>query len=247
MPDYLVQLRGRLAELGCPTARRERMVQEIADHREDLIRAASPEDPTPPGMRAEAALGQPSELADNLMATFRQSTWCGRHAWAVFAVLPLLFPVFWGVVLALEFCFFYGLEFGWDWQRLHDEFCFPGMFQLGVMTVTAAVHVAIGVATWLFCWLAYRSGVSRAWTIIACLICAAYALCLSASIGHDVQPGHYTLNVGIHFNYRQPWSGLAWSQAAVPLGLAAIARVRQQRRIQAARSRCPEIQPAIKS
>jgi len=72
-------------------------------------------------------------------------------------------------------------------------------------------------------------------------------LCLSASIGHDVQPGHYTLNVGIHFNYRQPWSGLAWSQAAVPLGLAAIARVRQQRRIQAARSRCPEIQPAIKS
>lgn len=208
MPDYLVQWRCRLVELGCPRVRLNRMVQEIADHREDLIRAASLEGFPSPEARAEAALGDPRTLAGDLIHSFRRSTWCGRHRLVAFGFLPLAFPVFWIAFLLFELWVGYGLVFGWDWHKVCVAFENPVIFHRGALMVYAASDVAMAAGTLLFCWLARRSGVSFGWLITACLICSIFGLLLFA----NVSPRNFSLGI-----YIVP----QWSQAAMPWLVAA--------------------------
>ena len=157
------------------------------------------------------------------MASYRQSTWCGRHFLAVFGFLPLLFPLFWAVCLGLELLLYYGLEWGWDPQKLKAASENPFILGHWTTLVHVASETAFALAALIFCWLARRSGVSLLWMIIACWICSYYGLFLTIGIApHQLFLGFY--------------SAPQWGQAAIPLVIAAVASLRYRRRVQAARS-----------
>ena len=96
--DFIEQLRCRLVNLGCPMTRVRRLVQEVADHRVDLKQDGLSKglSDSEAGTYADAQLGNPSNLAERLVTTLRQSNWWGRHSLMGFCLVPLLaFPALW--------------------------------------------------------------------------------------------------------------------------------------------------------
>lgn len=75
-PDCCVEVRRRLAEHGLPAARIERIVEELAEHWEDLRAAALEEGQTESAAVnfATARLGRPEQLAHDVIEGLRQST-----------------------------------------------------------------------------------------------------------------------------------------------------------------------------
>lgn len=187
MPDYIEQLRRRLVELGCPIAQMRRLVQEVADHREDLKQAALAEGLAEVGaeVRADVQLGDPLALAEHLMTAQRRSSWWGRHFVITFCLLPLLaVPVLWVLLLFLDLSLEFALGYGWDSKKLHVAAGNPVSFHHLAMAVHCADYVAIALVTLLFCWLARRSAVSLKWMVTACAICSLHALLPGPSSSH---------------------------------------------------------------
>jgi hypothetical protein len=179
MPDYIQRLRCRLAELGCPSARLNRMVREVADHRDDLVEAARAEKIATSEAEAcaDAKLGDPIVLAGDLMRTFRRSNWWGRNYLFTFGFLPILaFPLLWALFLAAGLSLIYVLCFGWNQEKLD---ALPansvGWHYLSLITY-GADYLAIGLVALVICWQARRSGVRLVWMFIACLVCSFYAM-----------------------------------------------------------------------
>src|SRR5262245_22958675 len=94
MPRAILEkeCRRRLFELGCPSAQVRRMVREIAEHYEDLKLTAMEEglSDTEADQRAEARIGEPNTLAEELAASLRRSSWLARHPFVGFCLLPPL-------------------------------------------------------------------------------------------------------------------------------------------------------------
>ncbi len=211
MPDYLQQLHGRLAELGCPAARLRRMIREVADHREDLIAAALAEGllTSEAKARADAKLGDPIVLAGELMRTFRRSNWWGRNYLFTFGFLPLLaYPLLWALFLVAELSLGYAICFGWNHKKLHAIGDNPVVFHHWAMAMYGADYVAIGLVALLICWLARRSGVSITWMFIACLVCSVYAIASYTYVGRH----NYVIGFPPHAQ---------WLRAAIPVLVAA--------------------------
>ena len=210
MPDYIAQLRCRLAELGCPRARLNRVVREVADHREDLIQSAANADVSDFSARkmAERQLGDPQMLAENLMTTFRRSNWWGRNYLFTFGFLPLLaFPLLWGLFIFVEFQLAYTIGFGRNAQKLHNISNNPVTFHHWAMVAYGCDYAALGLVALLICWLARRSGVNLFWMTMACLVGATYAL--------------FTFTYVQRHNYSIGYSNaLHWTRAAVPVCVA---------------------------
>src|ERR1051326_35563 len=82
----------RLIELGCPRRYAQRSVAEFAEHLEDLTQARIEEGLETTNARAHASeqLGDPAILAERLVASYRQSSWWGRHPVIGFCLLPPL-------------------------------------------------------------------------------------------------------------------------------------------------------------
>jgi uncharacterized membrane protein len=177
--DFIEQLRRRLVDLGCPLVHVRRLVQEVADHREDLKQAALSEglSGADAEARADAQLGNPLDLAERLAMAQRQSSWWGRHFVVGFCLVPLLaVPALWALLLASELSLGFALGYGWDAKRLHAAVDNAVAFRHLTIGLHCADLVAIALVTLLFCWLARRSAVSFKWTVVACSICSLYAL-----------------------------------------------------------------------
>jgi len=210
MRDFVETLRRRLAELGCPMAQVRRLVQEVADHREDLKRAALAEGLAEVGaeVRADVQLGDPLVLADQLMTAQRRSSWWGRHFIIGFGVLPVLaVPVLWLALLLLQLSLGFTLGFGCDPKKLHTSAANPVVFRHLVIVIQCADSIAISLVTLLFCWLARRTAVSFKWMTTACAICSVYALFSNAFI----QPHAFVIGLS--------WPP-HWIRAALPLLIA---------------------------
>src|SRR5579859_1229778 len=82
----------RLVELGCPAAQLRSNARELAEHHEDLKRAALEEGLSEGEAeeRADKLLGEPINLAGQISAVLRQSSWWGRHPVIAYCLLPLL-------------------------------------------------------------------------------------------------------------------------------------------------------------
>lgn len=212
MSDFIGQLRFRLLELGCPVGRTQRMVREVAEHQEDSVAAGLTEGLTKPEaeVRAKARLGDPKALAEDLMVSFRRSTWCGRHAFITFGLLPLLlFPVFWLLVLLLELSLGFAVFFGWDKKALHAAADHPATFHHMVSAAQGADCVAIAFVFLFFCLLARHSAAGLKWLLLAGLICAVYSLFTFAYVAP------HNFSVGLAFKPH-------WSRAAIPLVMVGI-------------------------
>ena len=202
--------------LAVPKVQAQRLVQEVADHREDLKQAARLEGlpEADAESRANALLGDPLTLAEHLMVMQRRSSWWGRHFIIGFCLLPLLtVPLLWALLLslevALEFALSYGLYGKKQLQVLVDN---PASFQHFVMAFNCTDCVAIALVTLLFCWLARRSAVSLTWTMIACGICSLYAL----FVWGQITP--HSFFMGIYW----PAHRMGWIRAAIPLSIAGV-------------------------
>ena len=207
MRDFIQELRCRLLERGCPAKPLKRMVQEVADHHEDLTQAALAEGLAQPAAsaRADGALGNPQELADSLMVTLQRSSWLGRHRLVAFVLAPLLsFPVLWLLVLFGQLFLGFELFFGWDDQKLHTASSDPVFFHRGAMAFYGLDYASIAVVAGMFCTLAYRSAAGRTWILLAGVICAIYSLFIYA----HVSP--HNMFIGLA---RTP----QWSRGAVPV------------------------------
>jgi hypothetical protein len=212
MPDYIAQLRCRLAELGCPRGRLNRFTREVADHREDLILAA-----TRSGQAMSAAseaayrqLGDPLTLADSLMNSFRRSSWWGRHYLFAFGFLPLVaFPLVWGLFMYMQFQLAYAIGFHFDYPGLHSIGNNPVTFQHWATFAYGCDYAAITLVSMLICRLARRSGVSLIWMTIACLVGATYALVTYTHVSR------HSYFVGLTFHPQ-------WLRAAIPVGIAVV-------------------------
>src|SRR5262245_35890661 len=91
MPDsILTQIEQSLIALRLPTARRQRAIQELRDHREDLFEAALADGRSniEAALHADRSLGDPTEVADQIVMAARKSSWWGRHPVISFCVLP---------------------------------------------------------------------------------------------------------------------------------------------------------------
>ena len=210
MSDFIEPLRRRLVELGCPIAPVRRLVQEVADHQEDLKQAAMSEglSGVDAEARANAQLGDPLTLAEQLMAALRRSSWWGRHPVVGFCGLPVLaVPVLWALLLFLDLSLEFALGYGWDAKKLHVAADNPVAFHHLVMALQCADFVAIALVTLFFCWLARRSAVNCKWMVTACVICSLYAFFLQVI----VKPHFFAIGV-----YWPP----QWIRVAIPLLIA---------------------------
>jgi hypothetical protein len=219
MPDFIEPLRRRLVELGCPLAQVRRLVREVADHRDDLKQVAVSEglSGADAEARANAQLGDPLALADELMTALRRSSWWGRHFVVGFFVVPLLaVPVLWIALLLLQLSLEFTLGFGWDPKNLHAAAGNPVVFRHLVIVIQCANSVSIASITLLFCWLARRAAVGFKWMVTACTICSLYALFVQASI----KP--HSFEVGVSWTPH-------WIDAAIPLLIAGAIYVFQRR------------------
>lgn len=207
MPDFIHQLRSRLLELGCPLNRLQRLVREVADHREDLIQAALAKGlpAAEAKARAEASLGNPESLAEDLMVSVRQSSWCGRHRFITFALVPLLaYPVLWGVVLCSTMVLGLKLGLAWNEKKFHAAAENPVIFHYASLAFHGLDYAVIALVVLLFCLLAGRSAAGRRWLLFACVICAVYSL----FIHPRVSP--HALTVGLTWKPQ-------WIRAVIPL------------------------------
>jgi hypothetical protein len=206
MRDYLGQLRRGLLKEGCPIQRFPRIVGEVSDHREDLTEAwrAKGLPAADAQARAELELGDPQELAVELAAAQRRSSWFGRHGLVAFGLLPVVgFPVLWALLVVGEAWVIYGLGFGWNQHQMHLAGDDPVRFRHWANVGYGADYVAIGLGALVFCWLARRTGAHWAWLGCACLICSVLA-------------GFSYLDIGSH-NFAIGWGGrVHWNRALVP-------------------------------
>ncbi|HLX70199.1 MAG TPA: permease prefix domain 1-containing protein [Verrucomicrobiae bacterium] len=224
MRDPIEQLRGRLVELGCPLPRMQRMVREVEEHREDLMRSLVAEGMTTAEaeVRANVRLGNPQVLAENLMESLWQSSWCGRHRFIAFGLLPVLgFPLFWMAILVLNLSLAFALDFGWDQKKLSVAAENPVAFHHLTLVAYGADDLAIVLVALGFCLLASRAGIRRSWMVFVFFICTFYSLFIFTY----VSPHHYTIGMNSHPQ---------WIRGAIPLlivGLTQTNRLWQVRRM----------------
>lgn len=224
MPDFIEQLRRRLLELDCPLTQVRRLVREVADHREDLMRDALAEGlpSLDAEARANAQLGDPLGLAEDLMRSLRQSSWWGRHRVVGFCLLPLLaVPVLWALLLCLDLSAVFAVGYGWDNKKLHAAADNPVAFHHLIMALQGADYLAMTLVTLFFCWLARRSAVTFRWMVTACVICSVYGLFVYTHL----KPHFFSFGV-----YWTPH----WIRAAIPLMVAGAIYAVQKRTSQIA-------------
>jgi hypothetical protein len=219
--DFIEQLRCRLVDLGCPIGQVRRLVQEVADHREDLKQAALSEgiSESAAEIHAETLLGDPHDLSERLVMAFRQSSWWGRHSIIGFCLLPLVAtPVLRCLLLLVGLWLGFAMGYGLDPHQLGIAADNPVSFRHIAAAVYGTDYIAIALVTLLFCWLAQRSAISFKWTVAACASCSLYALFSRVTI----VPHSFSLGIS--------WAP-QWIRAAIPLLVVGASYTFQQRTV----------------
>src|SRR6266481_202291 len=209
----------RLFELGCPARYSQRSVADLADHFEDLLRARSEDglEPETARERAGEELGEPTILAERLVASFRQASWWGRHPIIGFCLLPPLALMLFlpATVLGLFGLFLLGNLFSRHSIPL-DEFksavlTAPAAFAEWNNPLLSFLHsVPIATTTFLFCKLVARSGSGMKWLIVTCAVCSASGFFTWTGFSAS----------GFYLGYGSP-AVHNWISAAIPLLVAA--------------------------
>jgi hypothetical protein len=223
MPDFIQQLRGRLLKLGCPMARIQRLVHEVADHREDLKQAGLAEglSEADAEARADGSLGDPLVLAEQTMMSIRRSTRWGRHCVVTFGLLPILAWALWILMLMCEMPL---VDWGWDNNKFDPAN--PITFHHLVLMFRFTDYLGVALVALLFCWLAQRTVVKPRWIVISCVIWSLVALMswtkLERTHTHTRTPTSATSTVTMTFSAGailpgSDLAGLSWLRAMIPL------------------------------
>ena len=223
MPDFIEALRRRLVELGCPLKQVRRLIREVGDHREDLKQAAVAEGLSGADVeaRANASLGDPLVLAEELMTALRRSSWWGRHSVVTFCLLPLLvYPILWALLLLLQLALGFALGYGWNWKKLLVVVDNPVAFSHLTTVYQFMDYAAIALVTLLFCWLARRAMVKLTWMVVSCAICSVCAMIWWGRI----EPHSFFMGFSLNSHLHMPWF-----RGVIPLLVAGAVYVCQRR------------------
>lgn len=217
MPDFIQQLRGRLLKLGCPMARIQRLVCEVADHREDLKQAGLAEglSEADAEARADASLGDPLVLAEQTMMSVRRSTWWGRYCVVTFGLLPILAWALWALMLFCEMAVVYLLGYGWNFKKFDAAARNPITFHHLLLAFHFTDYLGVALVALLFCWLAQRTAVKPRWMVISCVVCSLLAVICWTKLVPPTATGAMTLSVG--FSLSSDLASMPWLRATIPL------------------------------
>lgn len=222
MPEAIViaQFERRLAQMGCPALRIKENVRELAEHFEDLKRAARDEGLTDDEAQARAIeqLGNPIILAENAVAILRYSSWWGRHPFIGFFVMPVLaFELVW--VLCVTFVLIcveqlgkiFGSAFTVSADLRHTLSDHPDASQGFMDALNVVIRLAaMAVVIVMFWRMGRRAAVSLKWMLAVCISCAA----LNLVSDYNLEPCKISAGMS--------WPGPHWFFASIPLLFAGI-------------------------
>lgn len=166
-------LRANLIARGLPARYVRRVVEELQDHQQDIVDER--------GMvSAESRIGDPTVLAERIVAEFRASRFVGRHPALAFVVTPI------PLVIAAWMVVFLGLAL--LSSPLEEAAGVTGR-NVGAYAIYLGLRfVPFAGTAFVLCRSAYRSGRGR-WSLVACVLVALLAGSLVANLtfstGHE--------------------------------------------------------------
>jgi hypothetical protein len=189
---WLDEVQKRLAKNDLPPLYIRRFMDELADHFQDV---------TEETMSTEAnvlsRLGEPNQVADAAIHTYRQRTFFGRHPSAkfwVFAVSPvaamlLAFVLLFSSILALcRICGISGI-------KILAGSIDPTALAWGMSLLTTILPAAL--LTISYCWCAKRFGVGKRWMLVSCVVLAVLAMLSFQRVALSDMPGQSQLTLGL--------------------------------------------------
>ncbi len=227
MPDpaVIALFEHRLVQLGCPAAQLRSSVHELAEHHDDLKHAALEEglSESDAEARADELLGEPDNLAAQICAVLRQSSWWGRHPFIAFCLLPFLGMLLMAILgLSLDLLVGQFYLTGDDLHVLADDNVEFALIKMGVLGTWSLM---ILLTTMLFCWLAWRSACGLKWSLITCAVCSIYSGC----VRFQFYPHAFSLGCGFP---PVPFNSTNWLPFLVPLPVAAVVWWRRRQSLQ---------------
>jgi len=206
-PLSLNQLRRDLLRRGLPPSYVERVIDEWADHLEDLSSAQFSKEADMPMPSVSESFGNEAELAESAVLQFRARTFAGRHPIWTFLVAPipllLLCWVGYYCVIALVLSTAKDTYFDRNSPAAHATY---------QMLFETTLLIPPVIATLILARLARRSGQRGRWLLAACVMVAIVAASHQAHLALPVGRGNGALMLGFGLG-----QSMDWQQAAFPL------------------------------
>ena len=214
--QWLETVKRQLVENRLPTMYIERFMEELSDHFEDLM-----EDTMKNEKDCVAQLGEPAQVADTAVVTYRQRTFFGRHPivkFLVFGVSPLAamlltFILAMGMMILL--CFlgdrYYGPQLDSYFRSLDD----PALIGGWIMSTVTLILPAI-LLTLLYCRWVRRAELGRRWMLLACIMVAFLPMLMTHAFTISDIAGESTYRIGLSL---PPTTVQQYVQLLVPLAV----------------------------
>jgi hypothetical protein len=167
-PSWLDLVRQRLAKHVLPPNYVERVVEELADHLEDLKEENVEAD-------AYSRLGDPEQVAEAAVITYRRRSFLGRHpvaAFVVFGISPVI-PQFVLFVVGEMVLMTFKADHTVNWHEDH--------WILSPIIVVCSTFVSF-----LYGELAMRLGIGKKWMLASCAVLGAFAMLQETGLGVTV-------------------------------------------------------------
>jgi hypothetical protein len=213
-------LEGELVRQGLPAAAVARLLDELADHLEDLKTEQKEAGSMATVQEMESRLGHPRMLAQVAAAEHRSSYFVGRHPiWCcVVAPIPLVIACFALCMLAVAGCaqageWLLGKSFGLEGRSADQWPAFAVAIAHGVVYFLRFVPPVL--ATMIVCWKVRQAGLASKWLWISLCPIALLAVCFFATVQLPQSAGGGSLNMSLSF----PIHAQALIQAVLPLVL----------------------------
>ena len=211
------ELRGR----GLPRAQIARLVEELADHLEDLNKEKEHAMRTDVNGAAcwQERLGTADELAEAAVANHQRARFAGRHPLVTFLLAPIpLFVVAWvgfmflGITAARCAPLVLGDAYEVTGKPVGQ---WPAVLVWGAFAMDCASRLVPQMLVGgLLCYLALRSGRGWRWGMLGCGLVALIAGLTFIQLDLPVEPGNGQLSVGLAMPPRDLWQ---LAQCAPPL------------------------------
>ncbi|OAI48457.1 hypothetical protein AYO44_07000 [Planctomycetaceae bacterium SCGC AG-212-F19] len=204
----LDSLRSELLRRGLPRKYVERVVQELAEHQQDILdeqQEIAAGNCSKDKTEATDRLGDPGKLADTIVSQFQSRTFVGRHPVLTFVVAPMPLAMFAWVCTIIGTVFvcaclcwagdLIGLSPASDDYKPITEWpvfsvwCILSFYYF--LMFAPFVLVSAG-----FCRLAYRTGRGPLWAVMACLLVALFAASVSNGCKLPDAPGTGYITTG---------------------------------------------------
>jgi uncharacterized membrane protein len=204
------EVQKRLAKNDLPPSYIRRFMDELADHFQDLT-----EETMSTETNILSRLGEPNQVADAAIQTYRLRTFFGRHPFAkfwVFAVSPVaaMFLVF--VLLFLGVLAFYAIC-GINGVKNCAVGIDPTALAWAMSILTTILPAAL--LTILYCRWAKRFGIGQRWMLVSSGVLAVIAMLSYQSVTLSDVPGQSQLTLG----FSLPPGFMQCIQLIVPLAI----------------------------